>query len=59
MSNESRGVRVWLVVQIVFLILKLFNVITWSWGVVLIPFWLHIGVWILIFLLAGICEVLD
>lgn len=40
MSNESSsGVGVFTVVGIVFIILKLCNVIAWSWWVVLIPFY--------------------
>ena len=32
------------VVQIVFIILKLIGVITWSWPVVLIPLWIILGI---------------
>lgn len=31
------------VTQIVFIILKLCNVINWSWKVVLIPLWIDLG----------------
>lgn len=31
------------VVQIVFIILKLVGVITWSWPVILIPLWIQLG----------------
>lgn len=36
------------VVQIVFIILKLVGVITWSWPVILIPLWIELGVIIVI-----------
>lgn len=31
------------ILQIVFIILKLCNVVNWSWKVVLIPLWIAIG----------------
>jgi len=46
MNNSSAkrgGVSVLGVVQIVFIILKLVGVISWSWWVVLIPLWITIG----------------
>lgn len=42
-SAKSGGVSVLGVVQIVFIILKLVGVISWSWWVVLIPLWITIG----------------
>ena len=37
--------------QITFIILKLCNVINWSWGAVLIPLWISIFLWFLLILL--------
>lgn len=43
-KNESNGgVSLLGVVQIVFIILKLVGVITWSWWLVLIPLWVSIA----------------
>lgn len=43
-KNESNGgVSLFGVVQIVFIILKLVGVITWSWWLVLIPLWVSIA----------------
>ena len=42
-SAKSGGVSVLGVIQIVFIILKLVGVISWSWWVVLIPLWITIG----------------
>lgn len=38
-SNSSSGMGILGVLQIVFLVLKLTGLITWSWLVVLIPLW--------------------
>lgn len=38
------GISLLGVVQIVFIILKLVGVITWSWPVILIPLWIQLGV---------------
>ena len=42
-SAKSGGVSVLGVIQIVFIILKLVGVISWSWWVVLIPLWITTG----------------
>ena len=43
-KNESNGgVSLLGVVQIVFIVLKLVGVITWSWWLVLIPLWVSIA----------------
>ena len=41
---NNGGVGILTVVQINFLILKLANLINWSWWTVLIPLWISIGV---------------
>lgn len=50
MKNESNytGLGVLDVLQIIFIVLKLVGVITWSWPVVLIPLWITLA------MLAGI-----
>lgn len=60
MNNGGRGgVSICTVVGIVFVILKLVGVITWSWLWVLCPFWIPIAVLILIFIIGFIKEILD
>lgn len=49
-SNSSSGLGILGVLQIVFLVLKLTGLITWSWLVVLIPLWISLGI-LVIFLI--------
>ena len=49
-SNSSSGMGILGVLQIVFLVLKLTGLITWSWLVVLIPLWISLGI-LVIFLI--------
>ena len=45
MNNRSSGGTGFLgILQIVFIVLKLCNVIHWSWARVLIPLWVDLGV---------------
>lgn len=39
---------------IIFIILKVIGVITWSWGLVLLPLWIALGVYALIFSLVSL-----
>lgn len=41
------------VLQTVFIVLKLLGVISWTWGVVLIPLWIYLGLYVL---LHAICH---
>ena len=41
-------------IQVIFIILSLCNVITWNWYIVFIPAFIEVGVTILIFLIAFI-----
>jgi len=50
-SNSSGGIGVTGVLQIVFIVLKLTNVIDWSWWAVLLPTWFAIFVFLLIFVM--------
>lgn len=43
-KTNSSGLSIGTVIQIVLIILKLTNLINWSWYVVLIPLWISIGV---------------
>jgi hypothetical protein len=42
------GIGFWSILFIVFLVLKLCNVITWSWWWVCAPIWIPIIFWVLI-----------
>lgn len=53
-----RGLGFLDVLLVIFVVLKLVGVITWSWWIVLIPLWIIIGIIILgiiILLLQAIC----
>lgn len=52
--HNSGGIGFFGLLQIVFIILKLCGVITWSWVKVLIPLWIGLGIWALILLIGGI-----
>lgn len=43
-----RGPGILTILQIVFIVLKLCNVVTWPWLVVLIPLWISLGITIFI-----------
>lgn len=55
-SSSSSGIGILCVLQIVFLVLKLTGLITWSWTVVLIPLWISL-VMLVIFLIVTIIVV--
>ena len=44
MNNKSGGIGMLGALQLVFIVLKLLNTITWSWWVVLIPLWIDLVV---------------
>lgn len=43
-SSGAGGCGILTVIQIVFIILKLIGTVNWSWGTVLIPLWIQLGV---------------
>ena len=45
-KNSSSGIGILGVLLIIFIVLKLLNVINWSWLIVLIPLWISIGIFI-------------
>lgn len=55
-SSSSSRIGILGVLQIVFLVLKLTGLITWSWAVVLIPLWISL-VMLVIFLIVTIIVV--
>ena len=42
-NNTSRGMSMLGVLQVIFIVLKVLNLITWSWWAVLIPLWIELG----------------
>ena len=50
MSDSNTGVRIGFlgILQIVFVVAKLWGMIEWSWWLVLIPLWVSLGLWVLI-----------
>lgn len=47
------------VLQLIFIVLKLLNLIDWSWPVVLIPLWIDLGLLGIIVVIATIMYFLD
>lgn len=45
-KNSSSGIGILGVLLIIFIVLKLLNVINWSWLIVLIPLWISLGIFI-------------
>lgn len=56
-NSSSSGMGILGVLQIVFLVLKLTGLITWSWPVVLVPLWIGLGI-LVIFLIIALTVVL-
>lgn len=42
-NGASGGMGLLGVLQVIFIVLKLFNLIAWSWATVLIPLWIELG----------------
>lgn len=47
------------ILQMVFIALKLINIITWAWPIVLIPFWVAASVMILISIIVCFWELIS
>lgn len=53
--NKAGGISFLGLLQVALIVLKLCSVITWSWGLVLIPLWISLsitGLWLILMLLA-------
>ena len=53
--NKAGGISFLGLLQVALIVLKLCSVITWSWGLVLIPLWISLsitGLWLMLMLLA-------
>ena len=61
MKKETKTVGIGLldVLLVIFVVLKLLKVITWSWWLVLMPLWIGIGLVILVILCAIIVAAID
>lgn len=61
-KKSSGGVGIFtillLIAQTILLTLKLTNVITWAWGVVLIPCWIYLGLLALGIVTLLICAII-
>ena len=53
---SSGGVGILGVLQIIFIVLKLVGVIHWRWVVVLIPFWIELGLLAIVFIVLFIID---
>ena len=47
------------VLGVIFIVLKLVGVITWSWLWVLCPFWIPIAIYIILIIIVNIIVLLD
>lgn len=46
-------------ITIIFVVLKLCNVIHWNWVLVLLPTIINIGVWVLVYSIIGIVKLVE
>lgn len=53
-SNSYRGIGFFELLQVVFIALKVAKVIDWSWWLVFIPTWIHLGIIILLIIILAI-----
>ena len=55
-DKNSGGTSILSILQIIFIVLKLLKVITWSWWIVFVPTWIGLGIvalcFIVIFIIA-------
>ena len=58
-NNNSSGLGVLSVLQIIFLVLKLTGLITWSWVLVLIPLWISLSILALVVIAVIIAVCLE
>jgi len=52
-SVKSGGMGLLGVLLVIFIVLKLVGVIDWSWWLVLIPLWISLGLFVLVFVIIG------
>ena len=59
-KNSGGGIGILMVIQIVFIILKLLGVApiaSWAWSVVLIPLWIELGLVAIFLIVLGILVI--
>ncbi len=63
MSTEKHpprnGVGLLTVLQIIFIVLKCLNLISWSWAMVFIPFYIGFGIMIFLAFIFGVILLVD
>lgn len=59
-NSYSSGIGFWGLLQIVFIVLKILGIVNWSWWLVLIPVWISVLsfliVFIIMFIASGLLE---
>ena len=55
-NRNVYGLGILDILQIIFIVLKLVGVITWSWPVVLIPLWITLGLIAIILILVTLIN---
>ena len=58
MKNEQ-GVGIGFILFIVFLVLKLTKVVTWSWWLVTAPLWIPFGIVLVIVIIATVVAIIN
>ena len=58
MKNEQ-GVGIGFILFVVFLVLKLTKVITWSWWIVTAPLWIPFGIVLVIVIIATVVAIIS
>jgi hypothetical protein len=57
-TNQSNGIGVGTLLALIFMVLKLCHVITWSWWWVWAPMWIPAGVVLAIYAIIGITALI-
>ena len=57
-STASGGIGFSSLLLLAFIILKLTHVIDWSWWWVLAPFWIPIGIYLILLVVLGIVKII-
>ena len=58
MKNEQ-GVGIGFILFVVFLVLKLTKVVTWSWWIVTAPLWIPFGIVLVIVIIATVVAIIN
>ena len=55
-NSYSSGIGFWGLLQIVFIVLKILGIINWSWWLVLIPVWISVLLFLIVFIIMFIAS---